>query len=92
MRSSQKAVSLNELLGKTSDREIGMKDLPKILGEKMPDMPKNRVGRYRLMQALKVRFGPGFRNIPGVKNIIHEFDEEVKTENIIKMNLEARRG
>ncbi len=92
MRSSQKPASLNELLGKTSEGELELKDLPKILGEKMPELPYNRVGRYRLQNALKLRFGPGFRNIPGIKNLLHEFDEMVGIENVVKKNMEARRG
>lgn len=65
-------------------------DLPKLLGEKMPDMPKNRIGRYRLMNALRMRFGPGFKNIPGIKDVISDFDKDIETENIVKMNMESR--
>lgn len=91
MRSSQKPATLGELLGKDTNA-FSVADLPKLLGEKMPELPKNRIGRFRLTNALKLRFGPGFRNIPGIKSILEEFDRDIETENIVKMNEEARRG
>jgi len=91
-RSSSKPASLAELLGKTDGQSLGLSDLPKLLGEKMPEMPHNRVGRYRLNNALKLRFGPGYKNIPGIKNILSEFDSHVETENIVKMNKESKNG
>ena len=87
MRSAGSPASLGELLGKSAEQsEVGLKNLPDILGEKMPDLPVNRIGRYRLTQALSVRFGPGYMNIPHVKNIIKEFDQKVSDENVIRQN------
>lgn len=91
MRSSDKPASLGELLGSAADSDnLGVKDLPKILGEKMPELPKNRIGKFRLINALQQRFGPGFRNVPMVKNIIKEFDQEVNDENVIRINKKGR--
>ena len=90
MRSKEKPASLAELLGKEAGSPMSAADLPKLLGEKMPDMPKNRIGRYRLMNALRMRFGPGFKNIPGIKDVISDFDKDIETENIVKMNMESR--
>lgn len=90
MRSKNKPASLAELLGKDNDKELSLNDLPKILGEKMPELPVNRVGRFRLNNALKLRFGPGYKNIPGIKNILSEFDSQIETENIVKMNKESQ--
>lgn len=89
MRPKGKPASLAELVGEKAENDFEMKDLHKILGEKMPAMPFNRVGRYRLMNALKLRFGPGYKNIPGVNNILAEFDEHVATENVVKANRES---
>lgn len=88
MRPEGKPASLGELLGKAGSNSdhLSLEDLPTILGEKMPELPKNRIGRFRLINALQVRFGNGYNNIPGVKNIIKQFDEEMKLENIIRMN------
>jgi hypothetical protein len=91
-RSADKPASLAELLGKTAGSKMTAADLPKLLGEKMPELPRNRVGRFRLMNALKMRFGQGFKNIPGIKDVIEDFDKDVEVENIVKMNLEARHG
>jgi len=91
MRSAGKPASLGELLGKKSEN-LSLKDLPSLLGEKMPEMPFNRIGKYRLSNALKLRFGLGYKNIPGIKSILEEFDANVETENTVKKNLEARSG
>jgi hypothetical protein len=87
MREAGKPAKLGELLGKSADnKDMGLKDLPELLGEQMPDMPMNRLGKYRLMQALKIRFGAGYRNLPMIKSLMNEFDEEMKIENVVKMN------
>lgn len=76
MRAKGGNATLGELIGGAKD--MSLKELPEILGEKMQDMPRNSVGRHRLIRSLSQRFGPGFRNIPGVKNIIKEFDDEIE--------------
>lgn len=91
MRSAGKPASLGELLGKET-ANLSLKDLPKLLGEKMPSLPFNRIGRYRLSNALRLRYGAGYKNIPGIKSIVDEFDLNVENENHVKRNLEARDG
>lgn len=91
MRSQDKPAGLGELLGSAADKSsLGLKDLPEILGEKMPELPMNRIGKFRLINALSQRFGPGFRNIPMVSNIIKEFDSQMNDENIIRRNKKGR--
>jgi hypothetical protein len=92
MRPKDQPASLAELLGKEASGRLTAKDLPKLLGAKMPEMPRNRIGRYRLMNALKLRFGSGYKNIPGLKDIISDFDADVDVENVVKMNRESRNG
>ena len=73
--------SLNEIFGKGGEKEeFDLSDLKDILGEKMPEMPFSAVGRVRLLKALKIRFGDGFRNIPKLKGLISKFDDEIKTD------------
>ncbi len=84
MSESKAPSNLNELMGK--DTKITLDNLQEILGEAMPEMPFDRIGRMRLINALQQRFGQQYMNIPGVKEVIKHFDEEVKTANIIKMN------
>ena len=62
----------------------GLRDLPSVLGEKMPEIEFNEVGRLRLMKALQNRFGQGFRNIPGVRSALSEFDEEVRLNKVTR--------
>ncbi len=93
MRESGTPASLNELMGKEgskAENDFDLSDLPDLLGEKMPELPKNRLGRFRLLNALQLRFGPGFRNIPGIKKILSQFDSHVETENTIRQNLKGR--
>jgi hypothetical protein len=82
MRAKGGNATLGEIVGGV--REMSLEKLPDILGEKMIDMPKNKVGRYRLIRSLRNRFGDNFRNIPGVKDIVKEFDEEIKYEGLKK--------
>ena len=79
---------MGELLGKSGSeqKEVKLKDLHELLGEKMPDLPKDRIGKFRLNQALHIRFGAGYKNIPMIKNILKEFDDEVSLENTIRAN------
>lgn len=72
-------VSLRELMGKNGGKAT-LKDLPELLGERMPDLPRNNVGKHRLLTALKGRFGNGYRILPGVSDILKEFDEDVRFE------------
>lgn len=91
MRAESKPAALGELLGKSAEKgELGFKDLPELLGEKMPDLPMNRIGKFRLINALSQRFGPGFRDIPMVSNILKEFDSKVNDENVIRQNKKGR--
>ena len=91
MREQGSPAKLGELLGESSHKsQLTMKDLPELLGEKMPEMPMNRVGKYRLTQALKNRFGLGYRNIPMIQGILKEFDDNMKVDNVVKMNMKGR--
>lgn len=77
-----KTPSLNELMGSGGKREKGQKltldDLSQLLGERMPKLEFSPVGRFRLTTALRNRFGDNYRNLPGISDIMHEFDEEAK--------------
>lgn len=75
-------ISLNELMGKAGstakEKKLSLSDLPELLGDAMPEIDKTPVGRLRLISAMRNRFGDNWRSIPGVKDIISEFDEEAK--------------
>lgn len=80
-----KRASLSEIMGKSgaehgSSGNLTLKALPEILGDAMPHLPQNSVGRYRLLRSLKARFGPNFRSLPGVTDLLKEFDGVLDTE------------
>ena len=54
-----------------------LSNLPQILGNAMPELPRDAVGRHRLMRALRQRFGANFRSLPGISNLMSEFDGEI---------------
>jgi hypothetical protein len=73
--------TLNELMGKqggdrASVRKLTLDDLGDILGERAPKLQFSPVGRMRLTSALRVRFGDQYRNLPGIEDILKEFDRE----------------
>lgn len=73
-----KRPSLAELMGVTGRHggaeRLTLKQLPEILGDGTPELPKNAVGRHRLVRALQQRFGLNWRSLPGVKDLVKEFD------------------
>lgn len=57
-----------------------LKNLPELLGDLMPELPKTQLGRHRLVRALHQRFGDNFRSLPGIKGLISEFDKDIEFE------------
>lgn len=74
--------SLSELIGSSGGEsgKLTLKQLPEILGDAMPKLPRDRVGKLRLTTALRNRFGHDYRNLPGVEDLLKEFDEEIHFE------------
>lgn len=72
--------SLAEAMGTTASQGLSLDRLPEILGEAMPDLPRNGVGRHRLIRSLRNRFGSNFRSLPGVTDLVKEFDGEIQYE------------
>lgn len=78
-----KKASLSEIMGSVGASKQGsleLRHLPQILGEGMPELPRNEVGRFRLVRALQQRFGDNFRSLPGVSDLVKQFDNEVELE------------
>ena len=73
-------VSLRELMGKEGGGKISLDKLPDLLGAAMPDMPRNLAGKNRLLNALKRMFCSSYRNLPGIKDLIKDFDGDVAFE------------
>lgn len=76
-----KKLTLNELMGKSGEqatKKLGLSDLGELLGERLPKFDYTRVGRLRLTNALRARFGDNYMNLPGMDDILREFDDEAR--------------
>lgn len=77
-----KKTSINELMGsggaKAKGRKLTLDDLGELLGERMPKLEFTPVGRLRLTTALRNRFGDNYRNLPGIDDVMSEFEKEAK--------------
>ena len=63
-------------MGKSGGRDLSLDHLGEVLGERMPKLEFTPVGRLRLTTALRQRFGDNYKNLPGIDNILREFDKE----------------
>lgn len=79
--------TLNEMLGDTGGNMVSMKNLPKVLGHHMPELEFSPVGKLRLLHSLQNRFGDNFRQVPGVRDTLSEFDKHVTAHQVIANNL-----
>ena len=92
--------TLGELMGRAGDQGVEKKftisDLKDLLGESMPKLEFSAVGRIRMMNALRGRFGKSFRNLPGISDIIKDFDDEagfrVRLEKMRQIKVENQNG
>lgn len=92
MSAAKGRVSIAEVMGTaggnaaSGGQRLQLSDLPALLGDKMPKLPVSHVGRRRLVKALQVRFGDGYRNLPGITELIDDFDKEIEHNlNVIRM-------
>ena len=68
---------MNELMGKVGEeKSLTLDDLPALLGDALPHLPRTPVGRLRLTLALRNRLGDNWRSLPHVKSLLKEFDDE----------------
>lgn len=74
-----KKMTLNEIMGSSGDkaksRKLSVGDLENLLGERMPKLEYTPVGRLRLTTALRNRFGDNYRTLPGIDDILKDFDD-----------------
>lgn len=82
MAARNRKASLAEMMGNKASETQGLRleHLQQILGDAMPELPKTPVGRHRLMRALQQRFGANYRSLPGIKDLVSEFDGEIEFE------------
>lgn len=56
--------------------------------EQMPAVDASPLGRYRLVESLKNRYGPMFRNVMGVSGIIGDYDNQAGAIKNLYMSME----
>lgn len=89
----KKLASKNELMGKMGSKTaFTMDDLPELIGDVIPDLPRDRVGRLRLQNLLQKRFGQTWHSYPGLKSLMEDFDKDMEVAMLIKANREGRKN
>lgn len=68
-----------------------LQSFKKALGDSIPAISPDPLGRYRLLSALKKRFGPTYRSHPDAASAIHHFDREYNYFRTLRRTL-ARGG
>lgn len=58
--------------------------LKQALGEVMPTIEPTRIGRHRLLEALRLKYGDSFRQHPHAKSALDSFDKDFKTIDLIR--------
>lgn len=62
---------------KQSNAKLDMGPFKDVLGEDLPELSLNKVGRFRLMRALRNKFGAGFKNVGIAQKLIKSFDSKM---------------
>ena len=87
-------ITFGELLGSKQKQE-GMLDLSQhaeVLGKDIPDIELNRVGQYRLAQLLRRRFGAGYKSFGKAREIMANFEKELKFQSLKNQAGRGRNG
>ena len=64
-------------------KQIGFFDLSRWsdqLGEDTPKIPLNKIGRFRLLNLLRRKYGVNFKNVGQAQQILKVFDTKVKVK------------
>lgn len=56
--------------------QMEMGPIKEVLGDAMPSLTPDPLGEYRLMNALRNKFGPSFRDHPSAAGAIKHFQKE----------------
>ncbi len=69
--------SREKILRILSAPKLELKDLSLFFKEdEMPEIEPTPLGRYRLLQSLRNKYGESYRNKKGVMRLIKDFDEQ----------------
>lgn len=68
---------LSEIVRQDVLTRFDVQPIQQALGDDMPDVQMNQVGRMRLVDALSRKFGENFRAVPAAGKAIEHFDSEM---------------
>jgi len=60
-----------------NEPELMMGPIKEALGDEHPELTPTALGRYRLVQSLRHRFGENWKNIAKARKAIEHFDKEL---------------
>jgi hypothetical protein len=76
-------ITLNKLSQMRESPKIDTTPFKKLLGDSIPNIEPSPLGRYRLLQAFRNKFGATYRNTPGVEEAIQHFDNEYRYHRVL---------
>lgn len=69
---------------KVKEPEMDQGPIGSVIGPDSPKIEPTPLGEYQLHMALKKRFGEGYRNVPGAKNVLEHFQKEKRFFNLYR--------
>ena len=76
---------MKTLSGLTEEEIDELKPFREVLGDRMPgNISFDNVGRFKLMRAMRDRFGANFRNVEKARELMSFFDREVRYREVLK--------
>jgi hypothetical protein len=61
---------------KPAEPQMNMGPIKDVLGDDMPEITPTPLGRFRLVSALRNKFGDNYNNVPKAKIALTHFDNE----------------
>jgi hypothetical protein len=71
-------LKMKDLKGKKPAGYFDLSRFSEVLGDDLPMIQLSKIGRFRLMQLLRRKFGANFRNVGQAQLILKAFDAKVR--------------
>jgi hypothetical protein len=69
---------MKDMMASKAPGQFDSSGLEESLGEDVPQLPLTKVGKFRLQQFLRRKFGAGWRNVSQAKGILSRFEMAMK--------------
>lgn len=69
---------MKDMMNTKSPGMFDVEGLREQLGDDVPSLPLTKVGKFRLQQFLRRKFGVGWRNVSQAKSILSGFEAAMK--------------